>query len=52
MGLGIAETYARDPQYYGSTFCARCGGHFPVGPSGQFVWGDTAEGSKEEKVGT
>lgn len=47
MGVAIAETYARDPTFYGGTFCARCGTHFPVGPTGEFVWDGTTE-----KVGT
>ena len=38
MGLNIAETYARDPHFYGGTFCVRCGNHFPVGADGEFVW--------------
>lgn len=38
MNITIAETYARDPKFYGSTFCYHCGGHFPVGPAGEFVW--------------
>lgn len=47
MALPIAETYARDPQYYGGTYCAGCHDHFPVGPNGEFVWAGT-----EEKVGS
>lgn len=47
MGLAIAETYARDPKFYGGTYCATCRGHFPVGENGEFVW--DADGSK---VGT
>lgn len=35
MGTALAETYARDPKFYGGTFCCCCGGHFPVE---QFVW--------------
>ncbi len=35
MGLPIAETYARDPYFYGATFCVDCGTHFPVA---QFKW--------------
>lgn len=35
MGRALSETYARDPSYYGSTFCCDCGAHFPVA---QFVW--------------
>ena len=30
MGQAIAETYARDPKFYGGTFCCRCGKHFPL----------------------
>ena len=44
MNIGFAETYARNPSFYGSTFCANCGKHFPVG---EFVWDGTVE-----KVGT
>lgn len=47
MGQAIAETYARDPAFYGSTYCVRCMMHRPVGPDGEFTW-DGAE----DKVGT
>jgi hypothetical protein len=47
MGKFIAETYARDPFFYGGTFCAGCGTHFPVGEDGEFVWDGT-----DQKVGT
>lgn len=47
MGQTIAETYARDPNFYSGTFCCHCGTHFPVGEDGQFVWQGT-----NEKVGT
>lgn len=40
MGTMIAETYARDPKFYGATFCCSCNGHFPVGEEGEFVWDD------------
>ena len=46
MGLALSETYAREPGYYGATFCAHCRGHFPVGEFGEFEWMDG------EKVGT
>lgn len=35
MGRLLSETYARDPAFYGSTFCVGCKTHFPVQ---QFVW--------------
>lgn len=47
MGQAIAETYARNPAFYGATYCGNCRGHFPVGVNGEFVW----YGS-DEKVGT
>lgn len=47
MGQAIAETYARDPHFYGGTYCASCGTHYPVGAAGEFVWAGT-----EIKVGT
>ena len=40
MGRAIAETYARDPTFYGGTFCANCKQHFPLA---QFVWSGTNE---------
>jgi hypothetical protein len=30
MGLALCETYARDPKFYGATFCCNCGAHFPL----------------------
>lgn len=47
MPRRIAETYAREPGFYGSTFCAGCGAYFQVGPRGEFVWDGTSE-----RVGT
>lgn len=40
MGPAIAETYARDPKFYGGTFCCACGKHFPLIIDGkpQFLW--------------
>lgn len=40
MARGIAETYARDPSFYGATYCAGCKTHFPVG---EFLWDGTDE---------
>ena len=35
MGLAIAETYARDPWFYGSTYCVACQMHRPLS---EFTW--------------
>jgi len=37
MGQALSETYAREPTFYGSTYCAVCGKHRPVD---EFVWVD------------
>lgn len=42
MPRKIAETYAREPGFYGSTFCVGCGKYLPVGKYGEFVWMDGA----------
>lgn len=47
MGLALAETYARDYEFYTHTFCCACRAHFPVGETGEFVWEGT-----DERVGT
>lgn len=39
MGIKLSETYARDPGFYGATFCCACNAHFPVA---EFTW--TADG--------
>lgn len=48
MAQRIAETYARDPAFYGSTYCVGCRQHLPVGASGEFVWDD----GTGQRVGT
>jgi hypothetical protein len=40
MSTALAETYARDPKFYGATFCVHCSMHRPVGEHGEFVWDD------------
>lgn len=35
MAVELAETYARNPKFYGSTFCAHCHQHYPVA---EFKW--------------
>ena len=37
MGQALSETYARNPKFYGATFCCGCGAHFPVS---EFNWSD------------
>jgi hypothetical protein len=37
IGSAIAETYAKNPKMYGSTFCCGCSDYFPVA---QFKWDD------------
>lgn len=38
MSQAIAETYARNPHFYGATYCVHCGMHRAVGADGEFVW--------------
>jgi hypothetical protein len=40
MGLELCETYARDPSFYGATYCCGCRMHRPVGAQGEFTWLD------------
>lgn len=35
MGRALSETYARDPKFYGATYCVGCRMHLPVE---EFVW--------------
>jgi len=50
MGEALSETYARQPTFYGATFCAHCKAHFPVGEDGEFFW--KVSGGDGPKVGT
>jgi len=40
MGVALSETYARDPKFYGSTYCFECQMHLPVS---EFNWLDGAQ---------
>jgi hypothetical protein len=51
MGRALSETYARQPSFYGATYCVRCAMHRPVGADGEFVWIE-ADGSDGPRVGT
>jgi hypothetical protein len=47
MGLAICETYARNPKFYGGTFCCVCGNHFPLVKGNgerQFHWVEDGQG--------
>lgn len=46
MGLALCETYARDPAFYGGTFCSGCGSHFRIRDADgnpAFLWSEDAE---------
>lgn len=54
MNQQIAETYARDPHFYGSTYCMGCARHLPVD---EFVWMEQVAGVptghvSDERVGS
>jgi len=49
MGLAIAETYARQPGFYGATYCTTCRRHRPVA---EFTWVDPAGRDTTEAVGS
>jgi hypothetical protein len=38
MSQALAETYARNPSFYGATYCVGCSRHAPVG---EFHWTGT-----------
>jgi hypothetical protein len=40
MGLALCETYARQPSFYGSTYCTDCQMHRPVV---EFVWAEDGQ---------
>lgn len=40
MSQALAETYARDPKFYGATYCTTCESHRPVA---EFYWDGTDE---------
>lgn len=48
MGRALAETYARDPKFYGATFCVHCNRHLPVA---EFTWYEM-DGREGPKVGS
>lgn len=40
MGLALCETYARQPTFYGATYCVGCSMHLPVA---EFVWAEDGQ---------
>lgn len=40
MGTALSETYARDPKFYGATYCVGCSMHRPLV---EFLWAGTDE---------
>ena len=40
MGLALCETYARDPNFYGATYCCECQKHLAVS---EFKWKEDGE---------
>jgi len=40
MGLALCETYARNPKFYGATYCCGCSAHFPVS---EFKWDEDGQ---------
>lgn len=40
MGERLSATYARNPKFYGATYCTACRMHKPVG---EFVWDSDGE---------
>lgn len=49
MSLDLAETAARNPKFYGATYCCRCAMHRPVD---EFTWVDEAGNDTGILVGT
>jgi hypothetical protein len=52
MGLALCETYARQPGFYGATYCSGCMMHRPVGVHGEFTWVDSDGNDTGIQVGT
>jgi len=48
----ISQLRARDPSFYGATYCVGCRLHRPVGKHGEFTWLDEAGNDTHVLVGT
>ncbi len=53
MPMEIAETYARQPDFYNATYCAKCANHLPLlqGETRNFEWVDHKGNPTGEFVG-
>lgn len=40
MGIALSETYARNPSFYGATYCVGCSMHLPLT---EFRWTEDGE---------
>jgi hypothetical protein len=49
MSGAIAETYARQPSFYGATYCTTCSMHRPLV---EFVWVGTGTALDGQRVGS
>lgn len=49
MSRAIAETYARNPAFYGATYCVACSKHLPVE---EFVWVEADGSVTDLRLGT
>ena len=45
MGGALAETYAVEPHFYGSTYCVQCSMHRPVS---EFLWVENGHVTDQE----
>lgn len=52
MAQALAETYAREPAFYGATYCCGCLMHRPVGRYGEFTWMTPGGEDTVDLVGT
>ena len=52
MSAKLCETYARQPDFYGATYCVGCLRHRPVGANGEFHWLEPNGSVSESLVGT
>ena len=58
MGVTLAETYARDPWFYGGTYCVTCSMHRPLAeftwldgsPMSPALWSPTTQAAVEARI--